>query len=181
VHTSGQSGGKTPLTVAVGHAYHQPDSCVISVTAGLNENATSIKLVVSASSTPPPPKVTAIKGYKGKCVDDSGNSSANGAKIQIWSCTNGAAQNWSFSGGLLKHNGKCVNDNGNGGSGTKVILFTCSTAQNNLWTHKSNGEYVLKSHGGTLCLTDPGNSTTNGTQLTVATCKNTANQHWTLP
>jgi len=21
----------------------------------------------------------------------------------------------------------------------------------------------------------------NGTQLTVATCKNTANQHWTLP
>jgi hypothetical protein len=32
-----------------------------------------------------------------------------------------------------------------------------------------------------VCLTDPGNSTKNGTQLTVGTCKNTANQHWSLP
>ena len=44
-----------------------------------------------------------------------------------------------------------------------------------------NGEYVLKSHGGKLCLTDPAKATKNGTQLTAATCANTANQHWTLP
>jgi Ricin-type beta-trefoil lectin domain-like len=43
----------------------------------------------------------------------------------------------------------------------------------------SNGEYVLTSHDGRLCLTDPGNATSNGIQLTAATCENTANQHWT--
>jgi hypothetical protein len=30
-------------------------------------------------------------------------------------------------------------------------------------------------------LAHPGYSKTNGVQLTVATCNNTANQHWTLP
>jgi hypothetical protein len=70
---------------------------------------------------------------------------------------------------------------GNAGNGGKVILYTCTKAENNLWSHRSNGEYALKSHGGKLCLTDPGSATKNGTQLTVANCKNTANQRWTLP
>jgi ricin-type beta-trefoil lectin protein len=83
----------------------------------------------------------------------------------------------SAAGGLL--NG--VNDAGNAGNGGKVILYTCTRAENDRWTHRSNGEYVLESQGGKLCLTDPGQSTRNGTQLTVATCKNTTNQHWTLP
>ena len=42
---------------------------------------------------------------------------------------------------------------------------------------QSNGEYVLKSNG--KCLTAP--SANNGTQLTLAACKNTANQHWAVP
>ena len=45
------------------------------------------------------------------------------------------------------------------------------------WTRQSNGEYVLKSNG--KCLTAP--SANNGTQLTLAACANTANQHWALP
>jgi hypothetical protein len=77
--------------------------------------------------------------------------------------------------------GECANDASDGGNGSKVILYTCTTAQNDRWTHKSNSEFVLTAHGGKLCLTDPGNSRSNGIQLTVATCKNTANQHWTLP
>jgi hypothetical protein len=40
---------------------------------------------------------------------------------------------------------------------------------------------VLKSHNGKLCLDDPANSKANGTQLIVYTCKNTANQRWSLP
>jgi len=83
--------------------------------------------------------------------------------------------------GYLRHNGECANDASGGGNGSKVILYTCTSAQNDRWTHKSNGEYVLAAHGGKLCLTDTGNSRSNGVQLTVATCKNTANQHWTLP
>ena len=37
--------------------------------------------------------------------------------------------------------------------------------------------YVLESQGGRIGLTDPRRSTKNGTQLTVATGKNIANQH----
>jgi hypothetical protein len=44
-------------------------------------------------------------------------------------------------------------------------------------TRLSNGEYVLKSNG--KCLTKP--TTTNGKQLTLAACTNTASQHWSLP
>jgi hypothetical protein len=90
-------------------------------------------------------------------------------------------QNWSFRDGELVHNGKCANDQNNGGSDSKMILYTCSRASNDLWTHKSNGEYVLKAHSGKLCLDDSGYSKKNGTQLVVYTCKDTANQRWTLP
>ena len=134
-----------------------------------------------ASSSTPPPAVHQLKGYAGKCVLDPGNSSAKGTKIELWSCAKIAAQNWSFTGSQLKHNGKCANDAVNGGSGSKVVLYTCESASNDIWTHKSNGEYVLKSHNGKLCLDDPGYSTKSGTQLVVYTCKGTANQRWSLP
>ena len=48
-----------------------------------------------------------------------------------------------------------------------------------MWQRTSGGEYVVKSTG--RCLTDPASRKANGTQLTLAACKNSANQHWTLP
>ena len=179
--SSGQVEVATPVTRTISHPFHQPDFCGVAAAAGLVNGSGSIHVSIASSSTPPPPRVTAIKGYDGKCVDDTGNSSAKGTKIELWSCTKAAAQNWSFSGGYLRHNGECANDASDGGNGSKVILYTCTSAQNDRWTHKSNNEYVLTAHSGKLCLTDPGNSRSNGVQLTVATCKNTANQHWTLP
>lgn len=179
--SSGEFEATTPVTRTISHPFRQPDSCDVVAGGGLLNGGGSIRVSIASSSTPPPPKVTAIRGYDGKCVDDTGNSSARGTKIELWSCTNGAAQNWSFSGGYLKHNGECANDQSDGGSGSKVILYTCTTAQNDRWAHEPNGEYILAAHGGKLCLTDPGYSKSNGVQLTVATCKNTANQHWTLP
>jgi Ricin-type beta-trefoil lectin domain len=161
-------------------AASEPDSCIVSADAQLQDGGNSITVSIASSSTPPPP-VHAIKGYGGKCVDDTANSRANGTKIELWSCTKTAAQNWAFSGGHLEHNGKCANDKSNGGSGSKVILYTCTRASNDIWAHNSKGEYVLKAHGGKLCLDDPGYSTKNGTQLVVYTCKDTANQRWSLP
>jgi hypothetical protein len=137
----------------------------------------------STASTPPPPvTVSLIKGYGGKCVDDKGNSSSNGAAVIIWSCNSGdSAQGWTFSGGELKHNGKCANDQGNGGSGSKVILWSCNGASNEKWFHSgSDGEFILSStNHGLLCLNDPGYSKSNGTRLIVYKCQNTSNEHWT--
>ena len=101
---------------------------------------------------------------------------------QIWTCNSGdQAQSFTFSGGELVHNGKCLNDQASGGSGSKVILYTCNHTPNEMWTHNSRDEYALKAHGGSLCLDDPGYSTRNGTQFIVYTCNNGSNQHWSLP
>jgi Ricin-type beta-trefoil lectin domain len=181
--SSGDFTANTPVTRTLSHPYHQPDSCIVSADAQLQNGGNSITVVIASSSTPPPPPpaVHAIKGYRGKCVDDPADSSAKGAKIELWSCNRTAAQNWAFKSGQLQHNGKCANDAGDGGSDSSVILYTCTKASNDIWTHKSNGEYVLKAHSGKLCLDDPGYSTKNGTKLIVYTCKDTTNQRWSLP
>lgn len=51
-------------------------------------------------------------------------------------------------------------------------------ARNRIWT-RSGSQYVNRASG--KCLTDPGNSRANGTQLTLATCANKVYQRWTLP
>jgi hypothetical protein len=179
--SSGSFTATTPVTRTIPHPYHQPDSCTVAADAQLNNGGNSIHVSIASSSTAPPPLVHAIRGYGGKCVDDTANGSANGTKVELWTCDMTAAQNWAFSNGELIHNGKCMNDNNGGGSGSKVILYRCTGAPNELWTHKPNGEYVLKARNGTLCLDDPGYSTKNGTQLMVYTCKDTVNQRWSLP
>jgi Ricin-type beta-trefoil lectin domain len=176
--SSGSFAGKTPFTRTIPHPFSRPDECGVVVTAALSSGTGSIHLTLSSSSASPP---TAIKGYGGKCVDDAGDSSAARNKIQIWSCTGGAAQDWSFSNGELVHNGNCLNDQASGGSGSKIVLWSCDRAPNETWTHNSRNEYVLKARGGTLCLDDPRSSTKNGTQLIVYTCDNGSNQHWSLP
>jgi hypothetical protein len=141
----------------------------------------------SATATPSPSpsssvNVPLISGYGGKCLDDKANRMANRTEVVIWTCNSAdPSQGWKFTNGELVHNGKCANDQANGGGGTKVILWTCNRARDESWSHtSSDGEFVLgsRSHG-LLCLTDPGHSTTNRTQLIVYACHNTSNQHWT--
>ena len=121
-----------------------------------------------------------IRGYAAKCADDNGGSVAPRTRIQVWDCTGGAPQQWSFSGGELKRGGMCMNDKASGGSGSPVILWSCNGAANEEWVWwSSTGEYVLKAGG--LCLDDPAYSTRNGTQLIVYRCNAGANQRWSLP
>jgi len=173
------------ITIPIDLPYTNPDSCNINVTGDDLKAELGNKLTITVNFTTGTSSTgssSVVRGYGGKCLDDKGNSSANGAKVIIWSCNSSdSAQGFSFSSGELKHNGKCVNDQGNGGSGTKVILWACNGGSNEKWFHSSNGEFVLSlSSHGLLCLNDPGNSTTNGTQLIVYTCKNTSNEHWSV-
>jgi Ricin-type beta-trefoil lectin domain/Putative Ig domain len=120
-----------------------------------------------------------IKGDHGKCLDDFGGGTANGNKVDIWTCNNTTSQKWTFSGGHLMVLGKCLNDASHTGAGTKLVLWGCNTHKGQLWTHRSNGEYVLQLNS--LCLTDPSASSVNGTQVQIRTCQNFADQHWSLP
>jgi Ricin-type beta-trefoil lectin domain len=123
-----------------------------------------------------------VKGYDGKCVSDKGNSSSNRTAIIIWLCSGSdQAENWKYSNNEFIHNGMCLNDKANGGSGSKVILYSCNGGSNEKWSELANGEIKLKSHNGQLCLDDPAYSTKNGTQLIVYSCKDSSNQKWKLP
>jgi Ricin-type beta-trefoil lectin domain len=179
--TSGSFTAETPVSRTVSHPYAQPDSCILSAAAQLQAGGNSINVSLSYSQTAAP-AVHQVRGYSSMCADDSGASSALRTKIVAWKCSSSdGAQSWSFSGGELKRGSMCMNDKAAGGSGSTVILYTCNGGTNELWSHNSQGEYVLKAHGSTLCLDDPAYSTKNGTQLIVYTCKNSANQHWSLP
>jgi len=115
-----------------------------------------------------------VKGYASKCVDDAGGHTTNGNKIDISTC-NGKSQQRIvfFPSGELTVLGKCI-------TGTSsAFLEPCKAATSQIWTRHADGAYVLKANG--ECLTDPGNSTKDGTRLTLAACKNTVNQRWTLP
>jgi hypothetical protein len=59
------------------------------------------------------------------------------------------------------------------------VIWTCNGHQAQTWTHRSNGEYVLKLNG--LCLTDPSGSSVNGTQVQIRKCQDFKDQQWTLP
>jgi len=193
--TENNFGGSAAMTPTAGYLVlpfaTAPDSCDIKVSATLSTNSGSMRVAVTyapapsassptaASTNAPAGSARLYRGFGGKCADDAGNSSANRAKVVIWTCnSHDRAQQWTYSGGKLIHNGLCLNDQRSGGNGSKVILYTCNGGANESWTHKANGEFVMKANGGKYCLDDPGSSMRNGTQLIVWTCKNATNQHW---
>ena len=193
--TSGGTAGTTPLSVPLVLAFAAPASCNVSATVSLpttdatNTLNVAMTYATAATASPSPSPTSSspttsgyeIKGYDGKCLDAAGDSSANRTKVQIWTCINDRAQKWTYSNGELIHNGACANDQRSGGSGSKVIMYTCDHAKNELWTDLANGELVLNAQGYQLCLDDPAYSTRNGTQLIVYTCHNSSNQHWKVP
>jgi beta-glucosidase len=190
---SGGSTSESPVSDSVVLPYPAPTTCTVSTTVTLptsdDTNALNVAMTyTTASSASPSPSASPtsgnrnyFKGFDGKCLDDAGNSSANRSKVQIWTCSGDLAQGFSYQHGELIHNGKCVNDQRSGGNGSKVILYSCNGAANEIWTHLANGELVLKANSGKYCLNDPAYSTRNGTQLVVWTCTDSTNERWYQP
>jgi hypothetical protein len=173
----------TAATATFGSSSTDAFEMEMEYTPASTVTATATATATSTSTSPPPVTVSLVKGYKGMCLDDPGNSSANKTKVIIWKCnSHDSAQGWTYSSGELKHNGKCANVQGGRGSGSKLILWSCNGASNEKWFHSStDGEFVLSSQThGLICLDDPGYSTTDRTQLIVYSCKNSSNQHWSL-
>jgi len=169
----------TPTTDSSGATITPDEFTATLYYTPIASTSTSTSASATPTTTTTAASVNGFKGYKGMCVDDNGNSSANRAKIQIWTCGSGdKAEAWTFSNNELVHNGKCANDQGDAGSGGKVILYSCGSAGNDKWSELSNGEFKLKAHNGTLCLNDARNSTKNGTQLIVYKCTDSANEKW---
>jgi hypothetical protein len=117
----------------------------------------------------------------GKCLDDTGNSSSNGAKIQIWTCNGGAAQDWTYAkDGTLRIHGKCLDVIGRStAANAKLDLWACNGGTNQQWDIDTGAQ--LRGLASGYCLTDPASSTTNGTQLEITGCGGYSLREWTLP
>jgi len=66
----------------------------------------------------------------GKCLDIQGGSTANGAKLQLWTCNGNAAQQWVQNiDGTLRNpaSGKCIDTpSGATANGTRLQIYTCN-------------------------------------------------------
>jgi type 1 glutamine amidotransferase len=124
------------------------------------------------------PTTGPIVGAGGKCVDVSGASSADGTKIQLWSCHGGTNQQWTREGSTWRTMGKCMTAAGTT-DGAPVQLSTCNGGAAQNWTTGAGGALVHPQSN--KCLDANGGSTADGTQLIIWTCHGGTNQRWTLP
>jgi GH25 family lysozyme M1 (1,4-beta-N-acetylmuramidase) len=121
--------------------------------------------------TPAPGPVPS--GIQGKCLDDRGGSTANLTKIDIWACNGTAAQAWTAEpDGTLRVQGKCLDVRGSGmASGTLVDLYSCNGTGAQQWQLIPIGTWdTLVNPESGLCLADPSDATTNGTQAEIISC-----------
>ena len=172
---SGSLDAQGPYVHTIPHPFQDPDYCSVVATVYTDGYRGTVNLTLWASQTP----AHDISGYQDTCVTAS--SAAMRAKAVISDCNGSASQNWAFTKGELMHAGRGLNDRGAGGNGSPVIMYSCTHAADETWTHNTRGQYVLRAHNGTLCLTDPSSSARNGTQLTVSRCSTSAGQRWSLP
>jgi hypothetical protein len=155
----------------------------VSVTAAVAATAT-IMLVPDAQAA-----ITAsqlVNPISGKCLDITGNSSANGTQVEIWTCKTSGADNqkWtSTSAGELRVTiagvTKCLDAyNNQTSNGTKVEIWSCNGGANQKWTLTSNNTIVGGQSG--KCLDIYGNGTANGSVVQLWTCKTPGNnnQRW---
>jgi hypothetical protein len=120
----------------------------------------------------------------GKCLEVPGQSTANGARMQIWDCWGGNNQRWtlSSSGELSVYSGssrKCLDAFGGGtANGTEAVIWDCHGGANQRWT--LNGDGTVRSVQSGLCLDVSGWGKDNGAAVHLWSCHGGANQRWTF-
>ncbi|QIJ60717.1 carbohydrate-binding protein [Streptomyces sp. JB150] len=122
-----------------------------------------------------------VKGVNGKCLDVDGGQSADGTKVQVWTCNGSAAQRWTVGGdGSLKALGKCLDVSGGGSAdGTRIQLWSCNGTGAQKWAAQSDGTVRNPQSG--KCLDASGGTWNDGTAVHLWTCHTGPNQKWTLP
>jgi len=121
-----------------------------------------------------------VGGQSGRCVDVPNGTTTNGTQVQLWDCTGGSPQHWTYTSNRQLTNGdKCLDANGEGTSnGTTAIIWDCHGTANQQWNLNANGTITGVQSG--LCLDATGGATANGTKIILWACNGGANQQWTL-
>ncbi|MFF7632051.1 GH92 family glycosyl hydrolase [Kitasatospora sp. NPDC008050] len=131
---------------------------------------------------PAAPATGTITGLAGKCLDVDHSQSADGTKVQLWTCNGSAAQQWTTAsdGSVQAFGGHCLDITQSGtAAGTKVQLWTCNGTGAQQWWPRSDGSLLNPPSG--LCLDLPSSNTTDGTQPQIWPCNGSGAQRWTVP
>ncbi|MEY9810098.1 PQQ-dependent sugar dehydrogenase [Streptomyces albogriseolus] len=135
----------------------------------------------SFDTTAGPTRTGEIQGVNGRCLDVDNAGTADGTRVQIYTCNSSAAQRWTVSGdGTLRALGKCLDVSGGGSlDGTRVQLWTCNGTGAQVWAAQSDGTVRNPQSG--KCLDASGGTWEDRTPVHLWTCHTGPNQKWTLP
>nr|WP_258873013.1 PQQ-dependent sugar dehydrogenase [Streptomyces sp. M7] len=122
-----------------------------------------------------------VKGVNGKCLDIDAAGTADGTKVQIWTCNSTAAQRWTIgTDSTFRALGKCLDiDNAGTADGTKIQLWTCNGSAAQQWAPQADG--TVRNPNSGKCLDASGGTWNDGTPVHLWTCHTGPNQKWTLP
>jgi glucose/arabinose dehydrogenase/PKD repeat protein len=122
-----------------------------------------------------------IRGLASKCLDVDNGGTADGTKIQLYTCNGSTAQNWTVTAnGPIKALGKCLDVAGGAtANGTKAQLWTCNATAAQVWSAQADG--TLKNPPSGRCLDVSENNPADGQQIHIWDCTGAANQKWVLP
>jgi glucoamylase len=165
------TGSAAPLNWAEGQYLRLAQS----IDAGRNLDTPSVVKAKYRGSGP-------VAGIAGKCIEDAGASTSNGAAIQTFACNGGNSQNWTWNSGdgTLRALGKCMDVTGGAtANGTPVQLFDCNGTASQEWRWRNQTRLVNPQSG--RCLDVKGGSTADGTPLQLWDCNGAAGQTWYLP
>jgi Ricin-type beta-trefoil lectin domain/Putative Ig domain len=114
----------------------------------------------------------------GKCVNIVGNGTANGSKLQLWSCNGGANELWEIAGGdgelYNPASGKCIDDPYNSESnGTQLDIWACNGEAWQAWLLPGS---PFESAVSGKCINDSGSSSANGAAIVSYTCNGAGNE-----
>ncbi|MDH6565284.1 type 1 glutamine amidotransferase [Streptomyces sp. SAI-117] len=134
-----------------------------------------------SGDTPPGPRSGEVKGVNGKCLDVDNANTADGTKIQLWTCNGTGAQKWTIAAdGTVQALGKCLDVSGGGSAdGTKVQLWTCNGSGAQKWAPQTDG--TVRNPQSAKCLDASGGTWNDGTPVHLWTCHTGPNQKWILP
>ncbi|WP_158299661.1 polysaccharide deacetylase family protein [Glycomyces paridis] len=112
----------------------------------------------------------------GKCIDVPNGSTASGTRVQLYTCYEGANQQFTYTGSQeLRVLGVCLTAP-SGTNGAQVQLSACNNSNGQKWTFGSDG--TIRSVGySSVCLDVY--SSSNGAPVQLYSCHNNTNQKWT--
>jgi hypothetical protein len=143
----------------------------------------------AALAVPTGPTTLIRKGSE-KCLDVDAASTANGARIQQWSCNGTGAQSFTIenrgNGNYRLRNtasNKCLDVAAGGTSnGTRIQQWTCSTSSNQIFRidDEAGGYFRLRHPASNKCVDVNAASSADAAQVQLWSCNSTAAQSWKL-